>query len=101
MLVVKVEVWPGGDDSRAFEISRIGIANQTWLKPSSDYLVTALLEREVEEKVFATHVYDHKRDHGSLHLVHTALTAVMHTHETESRPYDDPIAQLLRRDGHV
>ena len=39
MLVVKLEVWPGGDEAQAHEIGRAEIANVSGLAPVSDYVV--------------------------------------------------------------
>lgn len=38
MLVVKVELWPGGKGDRAREIGRLGIANVSDLAALSDYV---------------------------------------------------------------
>ncbi len=37
MMVVRIEVWPGGDGSRAKEIGRIEIRNVSGLADVSDY----------------------------------------------------------------
>lgn len=36
MLVVRVELWPGGDAERVHELGRLGIANVSGLAPVSD-----------------------------------------------------------------
>lgn len=38
MMVVKIEVWPGGDESRAREIERLFVANISALADTSDYV---------------------------------------------------------------
>ena len=37
MLVVKVEVWPAGDEAGAFEIGRMEVVNESSLSAVSDY----------------------------------------------------------------
>lgn len=72
MLVVRVEVWPSGDEQRSFEIGRIGLANTTGLKPHSDY--TGVVARQGEEP-HAVRVLGHHRAAGWLPLVREALAA--------------------------
>lgn len=100
MLVVKAEVWPGGNFNRAFEISRIGIANISHLVDVSDYEVTALLARERDECVIRAKVHSHRRELGWVPLVKRALTSI-HLADALAQPcaYDDAVAELLRK-GH-
>lgn len=100
MLVVKAEIWPGGDFDRAFEISRIGIANLSGPVDVSDYKVTALLARERGEIVVQSKVHSHQRELGWVPLVKRALTSI-HLADDLAQPcaYDDAIAELLRK-GH-
>jgi len=37
MMVVKVEIWPGGDATRPYEIGRMEVANESNLAEVSDY----------------------------------------------------------------
>ncbi len=60
MLVIKVEIWPGGDASRAKEIGRAGVANVTHLAEDSDYLVVASSDLGESEAM----VLDHNRADG-------------------------------------
>lgn len=100
MLVVKVEVWPGGESDRAFEISRIGIANVSGLRRYSDYEVTALLERDRDEQVMRIRVTDHEREAGWVPLVRRTMTGIFLGEEPGREvPYDDPVAELMRK-GH-
>lgn len=103
MLVVKVEVWPGGDGDKAFEISRIGIANVSSLSTFSDYEVTALLGRDTgKEEVVRAEVQNHERAAGWMTLVRRVLTTLVLRKELAvDAPYDDPVAVHLRRGGHV
>lgn len=102
MLVVKVEVWPNGDDRRAFEISRIGIVNISQLQQFSDYEVTALLSRDLEEEVVKTEIRQHDREVGWLPLVRRVISNLFLRDEmTSGVSYDDPVAQLLRKGSHV
>lgn len=96
MLVVKVEVWPGGDSGRSYEISRLGIGNRSSLAELSDYSVTALTERDTEEAVLRSFVNGHQRSHGWMPLVQRSVAAL--AGKATEAPYDDPIAQLLRKD---
>lgn len=99
MLVVKVEVWPGGNGNRAFEISRIGIANESMLATYSDYSVTALLSRDREERVVKFDVENHNRGYGWVPLVQGTLTGL--ATRSAPAPYDDPIARILRKGKYV
>lgn len=38
MLVVKVEIWPSGDEERSYEIDRLYAGNVSDLQPTSDYV---------------------------------------------------------------
>jgi hypothetical protein len=42
MIVVKIELWPGGDSSRAIDLGKAHIANESDLAPSSTYSVRLL-----------------------------------------------------------
>jgi hypothetical protein len=102
MLVVKVEVWPGGDEGQAFEISRIGVANVSLLDDVSDYEVTALLDRVAQEQVVKTEVLKHERSTGWAPLVRRVLTNILLRGELcRDGTYDDPVAKLLRRGDHA
>jgi hypothetical protein len=100
MLVVKVEVWPGGDFDRAFEISRIGIANVSGLRQYSDYEVTAMMGRDRDEQVMRVEVKNHHRDAGWVPLVRRTMTGIFLREELgRVVPYDDPVAERMRK-GH-
>jgi len=47
MLVVKVEVWPGGDENGAFEIGRMEIGNMTASGHVCDYKARITQEKEI------------------------------------------------------
>lgn len=101
MLVVKVEVWPGGDAKRAREISRIGISNTSELSPVSNYDVTALMNRDGVEEVLQTEVCNHEREAGWSALVRRVLTNILLARELcMVRAYDDPTAVHIRRGEH-
>ena len=73
-MVVKIEVWPGGMPSSAFEIARLGIANRGDGTPQvADYDVLALLGRERRETVCYSEVLKHQRDYGWESLVMRAI----------------------------
>lgn len=100
VLVVKVEIWPGGSADRGFEIARLGLGNRSGLAQVSNYGVTALMGRDGAEHVMQTMVMGHNREHGWVPLVRRALSE-LNSHNDVKAPLDDPIAELLRRDGHV
>lgn len=101
MLVVKVEVWPGGNVGRAFEISRVGIANVSHLDDVSDYEMTALMERDKQEYVLRSEVNKHQRDLGWEPLVQRAMTSLFLAERlAHAVPYDDPVAQFLREGSY-
>jgi hypothetical protein len=69
MLVVKVEIWPGGDESQAYQVGAMEIGNISGLAPVSDY--------EVRLKgVAMAHVRGHERDRGAWELIRRAITAL-------------------------
>lgn len=102
MLVVKVEVWPGGDPDRAVEISRVGIANVSGMVPVSDYEMTALVDRDADEQVVKAEINSHERSLGWAALVKRAMTNLFLA-DRMSQPgaYDDPVAELLRKGPRV
>lgn len=98
MLVVKVEVWPGGDPDRATEISRVGIHNVSGLRAISDYEMVALLERDKEEHVVKGRITGHERALGWAALARRAFLALFYGEDTvRGIAYDDPVAELLRK----
>ncbi len=96
MMVVKVEVWPGGHAPGAFEIARIGIANRGDGTPQvADYDVLALTDRDRREAVCYSEVLTHYRDSGWESLVMRAIDL-----EGTARPIDERarfIAEVLRK----
>lgn len=102
MLVVKVEVWPGGDYARSFEISRVGIANVSKMTPVSNYEMTALMERDKLEYVARAEINSHERNLGWEPLVQRAMTSLFLAERLSHQvPYDDPMANLLRKDSRA
>lgn len=71
MLVVKLEIHPGGDSSKAEEIGRLDIANLSALAPTSDYQFRIAGGGYLEPKL--GRVYDHERDDGAWRLVYDVL----------------------------
>lgn len=101
MLVVTVNVWPGGDHNRSTEIARIGLANTTDLRDFSNYDLVALLERDRNERVVRSELNQHERAQGWVPLVRRALTEIhLSDPGIHSVAYDDPIAVLLRKGRH-
>lgn len=76
MLVIKAEIWPGGDVGSRFEIARIGIINRGG--PTSgvlaDYDIIGIMGRDRREWIHEGVVRDHFRDKGWQLLVSRALT---------------------------
>lgn len=72
MIVVKVELWPGGNEATAREIHRLGIANVSNLREVSSYLVVAK-----EDNGNETHrlVEGHPRSEGVEALIARAVDA--------------------------
>lgn len=72
MLVIKVELWPGGDPKKAREIGRLGLANVSNLNEDSDYVFVSANDRgEIAEGV----VRSHKRSAGFWKLVQRMTAA--------------------------
>jgi hypothetical protein len=61
MLVVKIELWPGGAADRAREIGRLGIANVSDLAEVSDYVAVLQDDSGHESSVFLS---GHRRREG-------------------------------------
>lgn len=101
MLVVKTEIWPGGYYDRAYEICRMGIANVSNLADISDYEMTALTGRDQDEKVVRMEINKHERALGWEPLVRRAVTGLFMPDLLVTASYDDPVAQLLRKDPHA
>lgn len=80
MIVVKVELWPGGDEATAREIHRIGIANVSNLREISSYLVVAK-----EDNGNETHrlVEGHPRSEGVEALISRAVDAPLISQQPE------------------
>lgn len=98
MLVVKVEIWPGGEADRAVEISRIGISNTSRTLAVADYDMVALLARDAEEEVVKGRITGHERDLGWAPLVRRALLNLFYGEDAvRGIAYDDPTAELLRK----
>lgn len=70
MLVVKVELWPGGDQEQAREIARVGVANVAG-RDECDYVVVRAQDGAVDGSWL---VAGHRRADGALELVRRALT---------------------------
>lgn len=77
MLVISAEIWPGGDESRAYVVGEIFAANESNLAPISSYSVTVRQEESAAlgiagfENRFMLH--DHDRRSSVWALVAAAL----------------------------
>ena len=72
MIVVKVELWPGGDETTAKEITRMGIANVGTKQGIARYLVVSKDDKGGESHRF---VEDHQREAGVEALIAKAVDA--------------------------
>src|SRR6476646_4259264 len=61
MLVVRIELWPGGAPDRAREIGRLGIANVSDMAEVSDYVAVLQDDSGHESSVFLS---GHRRNEG-------------------------------------
>lgn len=93
MLVLRVEIWPGGDQDRAHEIARVGIANTTCLRSISDYSVVHIDDIGT---VSRARVNRHQRALGWLPLAARALAALGSSAQA-AVPDGDDITTALRR----
>lgn len=78
MLLVKVEIWPGGSETHAREIGRVKIGNLSDLADVSDYMVIAY---EGDTVVAESTVRRHRRAQGFWPLVARSLTLVSDARE--------------------
>lgn len=96
MMVVKVEIWPGGYAEYAQEIARVGIVNRTGAQPLADYNVVALLDRDTDtERITQSAVMDHVRAAGWRRLTIDALAQL--EGPVRDTQYVDEIATILRK----
>ena len=80
MLVVKVEVHPGGDEKRAFLIGRLTITNVEELSGTvSDYRaeLTDTLRAQVVHYSGQQAIVTHDRTRSAWHLIQRALAAIV------------------------
>lgn len=77
MLVVRVEIWPGGIEADAFEIGRMEIINESGLSAVSDYSAHVIQRECSRLKVAAAdrriHVRAHARRDGPWKLIQKVL----------------------------
>jgi len=74
MIVVRIEVWPDGDGTRAEELARLHIANDgTGDEAVGSYNVSAVEGTDV----LSGRVEGHRRGQGALALVRDALAALV------------------------
>ncbi len=76
MLVVKIEIWPGGHEERATEIRRIEIYNKTNLQPISDYGMRVFDMEYLSELIYEGEVKRHKRSLGAMKLLQRVLNKI-------------------------
>jgi hypothetical protein len=95
MLVIKTEIWPGGDVEGKFEIARIGIINRGGSGVLADYNVIGILGRDTKEVLMEGLVLAHLRPHGWMPLAARALSergiSAFHPEYTQA------VADLLKR----
>lgn len=91
MIVVKVELWPGGHENGAREIHRLGIANVSNLRELSDYLVVAKEDNGNESHRL---VEGHPRSEGIEALIARAVAAPLIS--TRPQSVQDRFARELK-----
>lgn len=74
MLVIKIEVWPGGNPDRAKEIGRVGMANVSSLREDSDYIYMAVDDRGNQTE---GQIRGHKRSAGFWQLALETIRQIM------------------------
>lgn len=74
MMVVKIEVWPGGRESAAREIERLYVWNISNLAEVSDYLFRYDLDPRDTPGEHDGMVIEHRRSDGAWELVRRVLT---------------------------
>jgi len=72
VLVVKLEIWPGGDETTRKEIGRMHVSNQSELAEVSDYEAMVSLNGKRQR----TKVRGHVRAHGAWELVWRVLDSM-------------------------
>ena len=80
MLVVRVEIWPGGHSDRRREIGLLALANVSDLDAESDYVVIRSVGQHVDARV----VRKHPRASGFWPLIARAASSRASTRVTES-----------------
>lgn len=78
MLVIKVEIWPLGDESRAEEIGRAHVVNTgTGTREVGNYIVYAgPPEAPRDAQGLCGHVHGHERDKGFWPLLRDAFNTL-------------------------
>ena len=74
MMLIKIEIHPGGDASRAREIRRIKIANMG--EDSTRPIYQCVLFDSEEKRVIASRMVRHVRSDGAVRLVEIACQAL-------------------------
>lgn len=94
MLVVKVEVWPAGDEAGAFEIGRMEVVNESSLSAVSDYSAHIVQQETPRLQVapfdLRTQVRAHSRSDGPWALVKRVLDQLR---KSQGRIVVDPAGQ--------
>jgi len=92
MLVVSAEIWPGGDESRAWLVGEIIAANESALSPVSSYSVSIsqgpapAIGIEGWERELTLH--DHHRREGVWALVAAILEQALRAERRDGHPTD-------------
>lgn len=76
MIKIRIEIWPGGDESRAQTLGVINIANISNLAEVSDYACQAA---DQHGKSVKFDILNHRRSAGWLKLVTLAVNKVFST----------------------
>lgn len=94
MLVVTIEVWPGGDPDRPRRIARIGAANLSDVADVSDYAAVLIID---DELVGVGHIVGHQRDLGPLELVRRVISEAVDEDDVIDPDVRDALTDRLGR----
>lgn len=93
MLVIKVEIWPSGNERAARELGKVGLANASRLAELSDYLLVRFDDTGSTE---AGKLEQHRRGDGFWPLLAAAATPESWAEltEDEARVVEDMLETL-------
>jgi len=94
MLVVRVEIWPGGWEWEGRELGRLALANVSGLAEVSDYVAVLVgPDARVADRV----VFGHRRSDGFWALIGRALDPLDPSSGPVPAELEETAAEILRR----